>query len=289
MTLKQELAKDLIAQHLDLDADRVHAENLYREVTDVFDKIFHNTSTDPQTFPKYQPCMDLVEKMRGSMFDDIDAMIEGLDLFSKASSLDTLMDALTILENTAYAADFSLPDFKGTCMWPYYKYLEEDVMNRFWRDIERAYAYFLTVRVSFGNIRDYVLDIYNKMKDDVVPAMMIIDDYLNGEATKLEMSEVFSSSDLQKTFQFLDALAADFSSFSRNFDQGIKSLFFFLKESYYHVFNSSLPMVSNDDFWKWELIQRIKNSGIPQLLRILDTYHQGANLHDIIAGLIMQL
>ena len=289
LALKQELAKDLIARHLDLDVDRLHAETLYTEVTDVFDQIFHNTSTNPQTFPKYQPCMDLVEKIRGSMFNDIDTMIEGLDLFSKANSLDTLKDALTILANTAYAANFTFPDFRDTCMWPYYEYLKEHVINKFWGEIERTYAHFPIVRASFGNLRDYTLDIYNKMKDDVVPAMMIIDDYLNGEATKLEISEVFSSSDLQKTFQFLGAQAGDFSLFGRDFDQELKTLAFYLKEAYYHIFNSSLPVVSNDDFWKWKLIQYTKNSGIPQYRRILDTYYQGAHLQDIIIGLITQI
>ena len=295
LALKQELAKDLIARHLDLDVDRQHAERLHRGVMDFFDQIFHNTSTDPQTFPKYQPCMDLVEKIRGSMFNDIDAMIEGLDLFSKANSLDTLNDSLTTLANKAYAADFTLPDFRDTCTWPYVEYLKQDVgkdyiaLTKVERDLESGYAFLPTLRVSFRNLGDYAQDIYMKMKDDVVPAMMIIDDYLNGKATKLEMSEKFSSLDLNKTFQFLDALAADFSSFGREFDQGMKSMVFHVKEAYFHLFNTSLPMVSDDDFWKFNMVQYIKNSEIPELRKILDRYYQRDHLKDIIMDLYTEI
>ena len=293
LALKQELAKDLVARHLDLDVDREHAENLHSFVDLFFHSAFHNSSKSPTDFPKYQPCMDLLEKMKGSMFDDIDTVVNALDEFSRAGSMTALMGSITLLANTADAADFDLPDFEDVCLWPldYLGTHGPDFLNFLSsaRDFQSSYSQFPTIVVSFTNLGDYTYDMHKYMNDDIIPHMEVIDDYLKGNASKIEMSEKFSSFKLKKALQILDSLAVDFASFGREFDQGVKSLVFHVKEAFAYIFNSTFPLINNNIFWDLELVKTMHESGLPQLVRILDTYHQGESLQQIIFRLIDQI
>ena len=293
LALKQELAKDLVARHLDLDADREHAEDLYSTVDEFFHDVFDNSSKSPTDFPKYQPCMDLLEKIQGSMFDDMDAMKEALNEFSHADSMTTLMDSLTLLANTVDASDFNLPNFEDLCMWPldYIGINGPDWINfqAAVREFDSMYGYFPTLKVSFTNIGDYCSDIYRYMNEDVVPHMQVIDDYLNEKTTKLDMSEKFSSLELKKALQVLDALAADFVSFGREFDQGMKSLIYHMQEGFGHIYNCSFPLINNDNFWNMVITKTIQQSGLPQLTTILNTYHEGASLQKITSDVVDQV
>ena len=291
LALKQELAKDLVEQYAALEEDQDKMKTLRKNIRDFYHESFHNTSKSPTVFPKYQPCMDLLDKLADTQYQDTSAIREGLLSFSTAVSMETLFGALDELSLAAQSADFDFLDFRDTCLWPiddYFSYGAADfaLLENFQRDFENSYSYFPTLLVSFENLREYLNEMHQKMNDEILPAMDAIDQYRNGTMTKMEMANVFGSLGLQKALRVLDARGADFNSIAREFDQGLKGLVFHVEEGFKHLYNTSFPIIDNAMFWNMGFVRHIQNSGIPSPNAILNKFYEGAEIAEITLELV---
>ena len=284
LSLKQDLAGVLSSHRAQLETDHDHISVINASFTNFFEYMYKNTSKSPTEFPKYLPCLGLLNVLQTQMWDEIDKLTEALNDFSSASDMNNLLGSLVNL--TTIVSYSSLPQMATygitnqilfQCGWPFFEYLSEEYkgadigkFNSYYVDLNNAYLSYPTLRISWGNLGEYTLSMYNIMDQTIIPSLGVIDDYLEERVTKMDMANVFDSLLLQKALQDIVALSADFISIAREFDQRFKSALHNVKLGYWFIFNTSLPLVDNDVIWNWEIIAHTRDHNVSHMNDLLD-------------------
>jgi hypothetical protein len=202
LSLKQDMAEALIEHRSHLEADLEHINTIHTTFTTFFNYLYQNTSKLPTEMPKYGLCKAVLEGWEATLASRMDAVVASMQAFVDLDNTGDVMTVLTqlltnagaLVEDAAYTI---LGKLYLNCYWVYLELMSQDdrgtdyqKFNSFYVDMNNAYLSYPTINTAFNNLGEYGNGIYEILDTVIVPSLGIIDNYLAGYVTKMDMAQV---------------------------------------------------------------------------------------------------
>ena len=148
---------------------------------------------------------------------------------------------------TTWITNRSFYQHEAICDWMYYLLASAEQENKFDKALNNLQAAGIAangMRQEFMEFIYAVPKLSNLIEDLITIHINSIENYKKGNITKLEMAHIFLSSPAEMILRELTNIKSDLSTASRIFKSSISNINVLVTESFYNIFNMTIPVLN---------------------------------------------